>query len=90
MYELFIQLALMVALGAVVYLIAIASPRVQDDQHFEDHRVQNWAKKLPLERIDTFIVGYKDKILRRLKVWILKADNLVSRRLNGHKDGTQG
>ncbi len=87
MYDLIIQLSIMVALGVVVYLIAIAAPRVQDDQHFEEHRVQSWAKKLPLERIDTFVLGYRDKILRRFKVWLLKADNFVSRNLNNHKDG---
>ncbi|PJC65499.1 MAG: hypothetical protein CO020_00290 [Candidatus Colwellbacteria bacterium CG_4_9_14_0_2_um_filter_50_12] len=87
MYDLFIQLVIMVALGTVVYLLAIASPRVQDDQHFEEHRVAGWVRKLPLERIDAFLAGYRDKILRRLKVWILKADNFVGRWLNNHKDG---
>ena len=87
MYDLFIQLAIMVSLGAIVYVIAVASPRVQDDQHFESHPVNNWVKKLPLERIDAFVIGYKDKVLRHLKVWILKADNFVSRNLNKHKGG---
>lgn len=88
MYNLLIQLAIMVALGVIVYLIAIAAPRVQDDQRFEEHRVQGWAKRLPLNRIDTLITGYKDKFLRNLKVWILKADNMVSKSLKNHKDLT--
>jgi hypothetical protein len=87
MYDLFIQIVMMVALGTIVYLFAIASPRVQDDQHFEEHRVSSLIKKLPLERIDALLTGYRDKVLRRLKVWILKADNFVSRWLNNHKDG---
>jgi hypothetical protein len=78
----------MLGLGAVVYLIAIAAPRVQDDQHFGEHPVKNWAKNLPLERIDNFIAGITDKTLRRIKVWILKADNFVSRHLNNRKDET--
>jgi hypothetical protein len=87
MYDLFLQLVLMLALGTVVYLIAVAAPRVQDDQHFGESRVRSWMKHLPLERIDTILLGAKDKILRRFKVWLLKADNFVSKRLNNHKDG---
>ena len=88
MIYLILELALMLGLGAVVYLIAIAAPRVQDDQHFGDHPMKSWAKNLPLERIDIFIAGLTDKTLRRIKVWILKADNFVSKHLNKHKDGT--
>jgi len=88
MLYLIFELALMLGLGAVVYLIAIAAPRVQDDQHFGEHPVKNWAKNLPLERIDNFIAGITDKTLRRIKVWILKADNFVSRHLNNRKDET--
>ncbi len=88
MTSLILELILMLGLGAVVYLLAIAAPRVQDDQHFVDHPVKNWARKLPLDRIDIFISTTSDKALRRIKVWILKADNLVSKHLNNHKDET--
>ncbi len=88
MADLFLELALMLGLGTVVYLIATTAPRVQDDHHFGDHAIRNWVKKIPLERIDSFISGLTDKTLRRIKVWILKADNLVSKRLNSKKDET--
>jgi hypothetical protein len=88
MVNLILELVLMLALGTVVYLIAVAAPRVQDDQHFGDHPVKSWAKSLPLERIDNFIASTTDKTLRRIKVWILKADNSVSRHINSRKDET--
>ncbi|MCL4405354.1 MAG: hypothetical protein M1361_01285 [Patescibacteria group bacterium] len=88
MVNLILELALMLGLGAVVYLIAVAAPRVQDDQHFGEHPIKNWARHLPLERIDGFIARITDKTLRRLKVWILKADNSVSKHISERKDET--
>jgi len=84
--DLVLELTLILGLGVVVYLIAVAAPRVQDDRYFVDHPVKGWVRRLPLEHIDNFISGITDKTLRRVKIWILKADNFVSKHLNSHKD----
>lgn len=81
-----LEVVILVAIATAVYLIVIAAPRVQDDEHFGDHPVKNLAKNIPLERIDNFIASAIDKMLRRFKVWILKADNVVTKHLNNRKD----
>lgn len=69
-------------------MIAIAVPRVRTN-HLEEKKLKGPSKNLyieKLEKIDTALVEYKDKLLRRLKVFIMKADNFVSRWLNNNKE----
>ena len=79
MYELILQLVLMLSLAVVVYLMAIAIPRVKETEVKDNN---NGSTNLPLERLDDFLNSVKDKFLRRLKVLVMKADNLISRQLN--------
>lgn len=83
MYELILQLVLMLSLAVIVYLMAVAVPRVGD---IETTKNGNGSTSLPLERIDLFLSSLKDKLLRRLKVLVMKADNLISRQLNNKKE----
>ncbi|MBI2013655.1 MAG: hypothetical protein HYS87_02405 [Candidatus Colwellbacteria bacterium] len=84
MYDLFLQLALMFSLGAIVYLVTIAVPRVKGGE--ESSPVNGILSKVPLHRVDSAISKYRDKFLRRLKVLIMKADNIVGKRLQKDKD----
>lgn len=83
MYELILQLVLMLSLAVIVYLMAVAVPRVED---IKTTKNGNGSTSLPLERIDSFLNGLKDKFLRRLKVLVMKADNFISRQLNNEKE----
>lgn len=91
MYDLFIQTALMVSLGVIVYLVAEAMPRISDTEDTAKNNGNSVNGKrlgaiLPLEQIDTKLNSLKDKTLRRLRVLIMKIDNFISRRLNNNKD----
>lgn len=70
----------MLSLGAVIYLIARAMPRVSEapapavkKNHFDE-----LVKQIPFEKIDAFLNAAAAKILRRAKVLIMKTDNLVT------------
>ena len=84
MYELILQLVLMLSLSVVVYLMAIAVPRIEEKKA---NGTKNGSTNLPLEQLDNFLNSVKDKVLRRLKGSIMKADNLISKHLNNKKEG---
>lgn len=83
MYELILQLVLMLSLAVVVYLMAVAIPRVEETKAKNSN---NSSTNLPLEQLDDFLNSVKDKLLRRLKVFVMKVDNLISRQLNNKKE----
>ena len=83
MYELLLQLVLMLSLAVIVYLMAVAIPRVEETKVKNNN---NGSTKLPLEQLDDFLNSVKDKLLRRLKVFVMKMDNLISRQLNNKKE----
>lgn len=90
MYDIFIQTALMLSLGAIIYLIAAALPRMPATEGVNSNSLMKKAKGLgailPLDQVDRKLNALKDKTLRRLKIWVMKADNFLSKRLNNNKD----
>ena len=75
----------MLSLGAVLYLSARALPRIDDrNSPLPGTLKTSWIVGY-LEKIDEFSKARAEKILRRLKVWVLKLDNYVSGRLNHFK-----
>lgn len=83
MYELILQLILMLSLAVVVYLMAIAIPRVEETKAKNNN---NGSTSLPLEQLDDFLNSVKDKLLRRLKIVVMKADNFISKQLKKDKE----
>lgn len=73
----------MLSLAVVVYLMASAIPRIEET---ETKKSNNSSTNLPLERLDVFLNTLKDKALRRLKVVVMKTDNLISKQLNNKKE----
>lgn len=90
MYDLFIQTALMLSLGAIIYLVAAALPRISETQETNRSnlikRVKGLGAILPLDQVDSKLNAVKNKTLRRFKVWVMKADNFLSKRLNNGGD----
>ncbi|MCL5006819.1 MAG: hypothetical protein M1153_01575 [Patescibacteria group bacterium] len=80
MYSFIINLALILAFGVMVYVLSLGLPRVNASEA-EDKRKKPW-EKIPLDEIDQAIQKSLDKILRRLKVVVLKADNFITSKLN--------
>lgn len=83
MYELILQIILMISLAVVVYLMAIAVPRIEET---EDTKDGNGKSSLPLDKLDAMLGRAKDKTLRRLRVVVMRADNFISRQLNNKEE----
>ncbi len=79
MFSFIVNLVLIIAFGAMVYIMALALPRTNENA---GTKKWNFLKKIPLDKIDQAIQKAFDKALRRLKVFTLKADNLITRKLN--------
>lgn len=69
---------LMLALGAVLYLMVRALPRVTDELETKESFLDRWARSELPEKIDTAFNSFLVKFLRRVKVFALKFDNAVS------------
>lgn len=84
MADFILQLILFSSFAVIVYLMAIAVPRVKDDDlNANGTKASNI---LPLERMDAFLNNWREKILRRLRIYLLKAEKSVSDQLHKSKD----
>ena len=88
MTKFIIQLVMMLSLGSILYIIARALPRISDDD------LKNKKTNHPhwfisyLEKADEWLKAFSEKFLRRARVWILKLDNFVARKLSMFKKET--
>lgn len=86
MSDLILQLILFSSFAVIVYLMAIAVPRVKDD---ELNAAASKASILPLERMDAFLNSWKEKILRRLRIYLMKAERGVTSQLDKSREAYQ-
>jgi len=84
MQNLFLELTLLISLAIIVYLMSAALPRIEEE---EDEEGESAAKRsnLPLDKLDDLLIRGKDKLLRKMKVLVMKADNFISKQLKGRK-----
>ncbi len=84
MYDFLLQIITFSALAAIVAILARALPRVSEIETGTQkaNYLDRFLKRLPLSKIDANINAFWDKLLRRLKVIILKVDNLVNKLLH--------
>jgi Na+-transporting methylmalonyl-CoA/oxaloacetate decarboxylase gamma subunit len=68
----------MFALGAVLYLMVRALPRVAPDPQAKESFLDRWARSEIPEKIDAAFNGFLVKFLRRVKIFAMKFDNAVS------------
>lgn len=76
----------MLSLGAIIYLIARATPRVGDVE--ESFRKETFHEKLdkliariPFEKMDIFFSVWLEKTMRKTKLLLMKWDNLLTEHL---------
>jgi len=86
MQNLFLELTLLVSLATIVYLMSAALPRIEDKKEEGDGAAGSKRSSLPLDKLDEVLVKMKDKFLRKMKVIVMKADNLISKQLRSKKD----
>ena len=81
MYSILANLILFASLGTMIYLLARALPRISDEQHnviTHTSAVDRLIGRLPMERMDNAISSFLEKFLRKLKVLVLKMDNVIN------------
>ncbi len=76
------QIILTCSLGVVVFLFARALPRVSEEEvgaptDIVEKKLEQWIARLPLHKIDHGINLFLEKMLRKVRIVILKVDNLV-------------
>ncbi len=91
MYDFVAQMVLVGSLAVIVYLMARALPRTDNFESIERSDYFDKAiKKLPLEKADLMMQGFFEKFLRKLKIAVLKVDNLINEYLGKIKQHNQG
>ncbi|MDO8469855.1 MAG: hypothetical protein Q7S84_02405 [bacterium] len=77
-----LELLVMVSLGLILYLLARVLPRVSDlDTKPSRHiPVPHWATAY-FERFDERALAILEKMIRRVRLWVLKIDNALLGRL---------
>jgi len=71
----------MVSLGVVIYLVARAAPRVGDDIGGDVSPLSKFDKFFShekFEKFDAFFNNLVEKILRKVKLGLMKLDNLTT------------
>lgn len=81
MFNFILQIVIMSSFGLIVYLAARAVPRVGDTEDFFGKfpygRVDRLLAKIPLDKIDITFSVFLEKFLRKMKLFLLKWDNLL-------------
>ncbi len=87
MYSIFLQIIIMLSVGTIIYIMARALPRVGERvvPGTPAQYMDKLVKKVPFEKIDVFISGLAEKLLRKIKIYVLKIDNTVSAHLSKFK-----
>lgn len=76
----------------MIYLVARKVPQISDAiEEGQPHsknifkRIDNFISSLPLEKIDFAVSNFLEKILRKLKLFLMKIDNQLTRHLEKFK-----
>lgn len=84
MYNFILQIFIMVSLGAMIFLVARALPRISETLNVSKAK-SSWLGSFPFEKIDAAINSFIEKTLRKIKLILMKTDNMVSRQLGKFK-----
>jgi len=93
MFEFILADVLMISSGVVLYVIARALPRVdinQTDDKVKSGAFERWITSGVPEKADAILNSFMFKFLRKLKVSLLKIDNLVGKKLDKIKSKNGG
>lgn len=83
MYDFFLQTVFMASLAGVVYLISRGVPRISESEESKSSFFsKSFSSPIFLEKVDGFISSLLEKILRKLKVFLMRVDNVISGYIN--------
>ncbi len=80
MYDFIIQISLAASLGLMIYLLSRAVPRLSETAPRQANAFDRLLGKLPLDQVDSALSSSFERILRKTKIVLMKADNFI----NGH------
>jgi hypothetical protein len=80
----------MLSLGAVLYLMVRALPRIAEEPSEKKNFLDRWAHSDIPEKMDTALNGFLLKFLRKVKILVLKVDNALSKELRKIKSEENG
>ncbi|GEM_PF-678824 len=72
---------LMLSFGIMLYLVARSLPRIEEEPSGKPNMLDRWAASDIPEKIDAAFNTFLLKFLRKLKLTLLKADNVITRHL---------
>lgn len=86
MYNFILQIFVMISLGTIVFLVARTLPRISEMEtaNVSEKKANRWSS-FPFEKIDIAVNAFLEKLLRKIKLILMKTDNMVSRHLNKFK-----
>lgn len=91
MFQYILTLILMLSLGAILYLVARSLPRVGATGDEEDKRglVERWVTSELPEKADELLNSFLFKLFRRVKLLLLKVDNVLGKRIEKIRSGSE-
>lgn len=85
MITLALNLTILLSLGAIVYVLVRALPRVQEEvSEAEDLKMSRLL--VYIEKADGKLKSFTEKLLRRMRIWVLKFENSISRKIKGFSE----
>jgi hypothetical protein len=87
MYDFILRMAVMVGLGAMIYMVAKASPRVVEETAKKEARRKFLINHQTIEKIDVLLVNFLEKGLRKFKLFLMKLDNFANNYLDKVREG---
>lgn len=92
MYDFLLQTSFFASLGLIVYVLARAVPRVDESGELKHPagRFDRMLSKLPLKEVDDKLDLVAEKALRRIKVAVLRLDNMINNYLVRFKKNGNG
>ncbi len=96
-YNFVLQTVIVFALGAMIYLVARALPRVPAEPGADAASaerapdfIERLIGRLPLKRLDAATGAFAEKLLRRVRLFVLKFDNWIHHSIIKVKATTEG
>jgi hypothetical protein len=88
-YDLIIQLAFITGVATIVIIIARAIPRVDSAaaSGVAERMVDRVLSKIPLAAIDEISSNFFEKTLRKIRVMVLRIENMVTAWIHYFQDG---
>lgn len=90
LYNFILETIIFLSLGIIILCLARTLPRIEDESSamsFKKDKMSRLVKRLPLDKMDETLNLVFHKILRRIKVLIMKADNAVTGKLKSFRSG---